>query len=157
LENLLFFGYGVRFKRNCEECPETTAIIESIPGMKTAFFSILYPGTHIPPHRGFYNGVLRLHFALVVPIKKENCTIRVGSKIRSWESGRCLIFDDTYEHEVRNDTNQLRIVLFVDFKRPLPLWMHYINSMILEFIQRTPYVKNAAKKHKNWEHKFYGD
>jgi ornithine lipid ester-linked acyl 2-hydroxylase len=156
-KTFFFFGYGLRFKRNCDECPKTTALLESIPGMKTGFFSILYPGTHIPPHRGPFNGVLRLHFGIIVPTEKEKCRIRVGSKTRYWEQGKCMIFDDTYEHEVLNDTSELRVILFVDFKRPLPFWMHCINSLMIEVIQRTPYVKNAAKGQKDWEHKFYGD
>jgi ornithine lipid ester-linked acyl 2-hydroxylase len=156
-KTFFFFGYGLKFKRNCTECPKTTALLESIPGMKTAFFSILYPGTHIPPHRGPFNGVLRLHFGIIVPKEKEKCRIRVGNKTRYWEQGKCMIFDDTYEHEVLNDTTQLRVILFVDFKRPLPFWMHCINSFMIEVIQRTPYVKNAAKGQKDWEHKFYGD
>ena len=30
-----------------------------------------------------------------------------------------MIFDDTYEHEAWNDTDRTRVVLFVDFVRPL--------------------------------------
>jgi ornithine lipid ester-linked acyl 2-hydroxylase len=156
-KTFFFFGYGLRFKRNCQECPKTAAILQSIPGMKTAFFSILYPGTRIPPHRGPFNGVLRLHLGLIVPTEKEKCRIRVGNETRFWEQGKCLVFDDTYEHEVLNDTGQLRVILFVDFKRPLPYWMQCLNSIMLEVIQRTSYVKKAAKGQKDWEHKFYGD
>jgi ornithine lipid ester-linked acyl 2-hydroxylase len=156
-KTFFFFGYGLKFRRNCEQCPKTTAAVESIPGMKTAFFSILYPGTRIPPHRGPYNGVLRLHLAIIVPQEKEKCRIRVGNKTRYWEEGKCLVFDDTYEHEVLNDTTQLRVILFIDFKRPLPYWMQLVNSLMIEIIQRTPYVRYAAKGQKDWEHKFYGD
>jgi ornithine lipid ester-linked acyl 2-hydroxylase len=51
------YGYGLKMSHNCQYCPKTTQLIESVPGMKTAFFSILLPGKHIAEHRGPYKGV----------------------------------------------------------------------------------------------------
>ena len=81
-------------------------------------FSILEPGKRLPPHRGPYNGVLRLHLGLLIPEPRERAAIRVGPEQHHWTEGRVLIFDDAYEHEAWNETEQVRVVLFVDFERP---------------------------------------
>ena len=98
---------------------ETTRILESIPDMFTAFFSVLAPGKHIPLHRGPYRGLLRCHLALVVPEPRQDCWIEVGGETSTWEEGRCIVFDDTYRHRVENNTGGRRVVLFIDVKRPL--------------------------------------
>ena len=94
--------------------------MREIPGMKTAMFSILSPRKHILDHRGPYKGVLRYHLGLIVPEDAESCRIRVGEDFRHWEEGKSMIFDDTFNHEVWNDTDETRVVLFVDVLRPLP-------------------------------------
>ena len=66
-KSYFLYGYGYKMTENCNQCPETARIIETIPGMFTAFFSVLAPGKHIPRHRGPYRGLLRCHLALVVP------------------------------------------------------------------------------------------
>src|SRR5437660_12116805 len=68
-----FFGYGFRSDANCDRCPETTRLLEGVPAMTTAFFSILGPRKHIPDHRGPYKGVLRYHLALMVPEPRDGC------------------------------------------------------------------------------------
>ena len=107
-----FYAFGFKATKNCDRCPETTKLIEKIPGMKVAFFSILAPGKHIPRHRGKHKGVIRYHLGLIVPQPKENCRIQVEDQVRFWEEGKSLIFDDTFYHEVWNDTDGYRVVLF---------------------------------------------
>ena len=92
-----FYGYGFRSDANCARCPETTRLIEAIPGMETAMFSILAPGKRIPPHTGPYKGVLRYHLGLVVPdAPVEQVGIRVGGETAGWSEGASLVFDDSY-------------------------------------------------------------
>jgi ornithine lipid ester-linked acyl 2-hydroxylase len=107
------YAFGVKIGKNCDLCPATTALLEQIPNLITAGFSALAPGTHIAPHTGYPDGVLRCHLGLIVP---ENCAIRVEDQTRSWQEGRCLIFDDTAEHEAWNQSDRLRVVLLLDFK-----------------------------------------
>ncbi len=145
------YGYGHKMKTNCAQCPKTTALIEKIPGMKTAFFSILSAGKYIPEHRGPYKGLLRYHLALIVPDKKENCWIRVYDKLTHWELGKSLVFDDSYPHEVWNDTDQQRVVLFVDFVRPLPNWLAIINAWVIDQIAKSRYVLQAKRNLEKWE------
>ena len=109
------YAFGKKLKDNCRLCPETTRLVEMIPGMTTAGFSSLAPGTHILPHVGYYNAVLRCHLGLIVP---DECALRVGNQTRNWQEGKCLIFDDTVEHEAWNYDDTARIVLLTDFKNP---------------------------------------
>ncbi|KQZ81569.1 MULTISPECIES: aspartyl/asparaginyl beta-hydroxylase domain-containing protein [unclassified Pseudomonas] len=145
------YGYGYKMDKNCARCPDTTRIVEAIPGMFTAFFSILAPGKHIPLHRGPYNGLLRVHLGLVVPEPRESCRIQVGDQIRHWESGKCLIFDDTYRHQVWNDTTGTRVVLFLDVERPLNARGTLLNRIVLRLIRWSPFIQDARRNHRAWE------
>lgn len=144
-------GFGHPMPRNCERCPETAKILDSIPKLQNAWFSILAPGYHIPPHRGVTKGLLRVHLALLVPQQSEQCRIRVGHEVRSWDEGQCMVFDDTFDHEVWNETDERRVVLFLDIERPLTLAGRIVNKTILNLIQMTAYVKDAKKNLASWE------
>ncbi|NJR48874.1 MAG: aspartyl/asparaginyl beta-hydroxylase domain-containing protein [Leptolyngbyaceae cyanobacterium CSU_1_3] len=106
---------GVKIDINCELCPETSRLVEAIPGMITAGFSRLAPGAHIVPHSGKPTNVLRCHLGLSVP---EKCALRVASEIKQWVNGQCLVFDDTSEHEAWNLSDRPRDILLLDFKIP---------------------------------------
>jgi beta-hydroxylase len=147
-KTFFLYAYGFKADGNCRRCPETTRIVEAIPGMKTAFFSILAPGKHIPAHRGPYRGVIRYHLGLRVPEPRDHCRIRVGDEIRHWEEGKSLVFDDTYEHEVWNDTPGTRVVLFVDFVRPLRFPASSLNRLLLKLIGWSPYVQDGVENYK---------
>ncbi len=109
------YAFGVKIDKNCRLCPETTKLVETIPGLVTAGFSALAPGTHIAPHTGYPDGVLRCHLGLVIP---ADCAIRVSDTTRSWQEGKCLVFDDTLEHEAWNNSDRTRVILLLDFKAP---------------------------------------
>ncbi len=145
------YGYGVKAKKNCDRCPETTRLIENIPGMKTAFFSILLPGKHIPEHRGPYKGVIRCLLGLKVPEPKEKCRIRVDNETRHWEEGKCMIFDDSFPHEAWNETDDVRVVLFLDIVRPMRFPLSLFNHLFLQLIAWSPYVQDANVNQKQWD------
>ena len=153
-KTFFLYGFGFRSDSNCARCPETARLVESIPGMKTAMFSILSPHKHIPDHCGPYKGIVRYHLALKVPEPREQCRIRVGDEIVTWEEGRSLIFDDTYEHEVWNDTDGERVVLFVDVVRPLRFPMNVVNAVVISAIARSPFIADAKRRHLAWEARF---
>lgn len=148
-------GIGMDCSENAKRCPETMRLLQKIPGMKTAFFSILAPKKHIPAHRGAYNGLLRFHLGLQVPEPNELCRIRIGNQICNWREGEALIFDDTFNHEVWNDTDGYRVVLFIDFVRPLRQPFHWLNNLILSIGTLAPFMREAGNKQKKWEKKFY--
>jgi ornithine lipid ester-linked acyl 2-hydroxylase len=150
-KTFFFYGYGVKMKRNCDYCPKTTQIIEQIPELKTAFFSILMPGKHIPEHRGPYKGVLRCHLSLKVPQAKEQCGIRVAQEIRHWESGKCLVFDDSYPHEAWNKTDEIRVVLFLDIVRPTRFPASVLNHLLINLIRWSPFIQDAQKNQTQWD------
>jgi aspartyl/asparaginyl beta-hydroxylase (cupin superfamily) len=112
----LFF-YGRRFEENCARCPKTTALLESLPRFERdhIMFSALNPHARIPPHTGPMNGIIRAHLSMIVP---PGCYIRVGPDERTWEEGKVLVFDDSFEHEVFNHSDRVRIVLFMNFWHP---------------------------------------
>lgn len=49
--------------------------------------------------------------ALALPV----CVCVCG---RTWEEGKFIIFDDSFEHEVWHDGTELRLVLIVDIWHP---------------------------------------
>lgn len=150
-KTFFLYGYGYKIDGNCAQCPQTTQVIESIPGMYTAFFSILSPGKHIPPHRGPYNGLLRVHLGLIIPQQAEQCRIEVGDEVRHWQQDSCLVFDDTYKHQVWNDTDERRVVLFLDVQRPLTLPGRLLNRVVLKLIQWSPFIQDARRNQQNWD------
>ena len=155
-KSYFLYGYGYKMPDNCKQCPETTRIIEAIPGMFTAFFSVLAPGKHIPRHRGPYRGLLRGHLALVVPEPREACWIEVGDVTTPWEEGRCIVFDDTYKHRVENNTDGVRVVLFLDVLRPLKFPASLLNRIILQLIRLSPFIQDARRNQVAWEKRLGG-
>jgi ornithine lipid ester-linked acyl 2-hydroxylase len=152
-KSFFFFAYGVRIPSNCARCPATAALLHRIDGMKSGFFSIMRPGTHLQPHRGHYAGVLRYHLGLLVP-DVERCRIRVGDTIAHWQEGRSLIFDDTFEHEVWNDSDGVRVVLFVDFARPLPMPLALLNNLMIWLVGHSAVVQPGVARLRRWNERF---
>jgi beta-hydroxylase len=148
------FGFGFRSDANCARCPETARLVAAVPGMQTAMFSILAPGKHIPEHNGPYKGLIRYHLGLKVPRDADRCRIRIGDSYATWSEGTSLIFDDTYEHEVWNDTDEVRVVLFLDIVRPLRFPMNVVNAIVLKAIALSPFIQDAKRRHQAWERDF---
>jgi beta-hydroxylase len=154
-KTFMLVGFGLPSEHNIRQCPETWRILQKIPGLKTAMFSIFEPGKHLPAHRGPYNGVLRFHLGLIVPEPREKIAIRVDKQICHWEEGRALIFDDAYEHEAWNHSPHTRVVLFVDFVKPLRFPASFVNWLLMNVAVFTPFVREGQEKHRKWEQRFY--
>ncbi|MGA2567602.1 MAG: aspartyl/asparaginyl beta-hydroxylase domain-containing protein [Pseudolabrys sp.] len=148
-------GYGFRSDNNIKLCPETWRVCQNIPGLITVMFSILEPGKHLPPHRGPYNGVLRLHLGLIVPEPREQLGIRVENDVYRWKEGEAVVFDDAYEHEAWNRTPHTRVVLFVDFRKPQRFPANFLNWLLLHLAVFTPFIREGMDNQKAWEKKFY--
>jgi aspartyl/asparaginyl beta-hydroxylase (cupin superfamily) len=153
-KTFFLYGYGFEAKLGVQMCPKTAELMRRIPGMTTAMFSILSPHKHILDHRGPYKGVLRYHLGLIVPRDASACRIRVGEDVRHWEEGKSLVFDDTFNHEVWNDTDETRVVLFVDVLRPLPAPWDHLNRAIVKAIGWSPFVLDAKRNQEAWERRF---
>lgn len=154
-KTFFLMGLGLDTLENGKRCPNTMKLLKKIPGVTTAMFSILSPGKHIPPHHGPYVGVLRLHLGLLVPDPREKCRIRIADQCYAWDEGKAIIFDDTYNHEIWNDTDGYRVVLIVDFQRPMTFPMDMINNTLTNMAAFAPFVREAGSKQKNWETQFY--
>lgn len=128
-----FYRHGRRLGETAALYPRTSALIDAHSGpggplastLGDCFLSRLEAGGRIPPHNGLCNISLVCHLALSVP---ERCGIRVGAESRSWEEGGCLLFDDTFEHEVWNESDRDRYVLV------LPLWQKGVTPIEREFM-----------------------
>ncbi|HKV97062.1 MAG TPA: aspartyl/asparaginyl beta-hydroxylase domain-containing protein [Gammaproteobacteria bacterium] len=113
---------GKPVEPNAARCPATLQALHALPLAQIpehapeAFFSVLRPGTHIPPHYGLGNYKLAVHLPLIVP---PDCAIRVGNETRGWTEGQCLIFDDSFQHEAWNRSDRLRAVLITEIWNPL--------------------------------------
>ena len=120
--NAFFFHrHGEVFEQNARRCPRTTEVLSSLPLVHIrehapeVLFSVLTPGSHILPHHGVTNTRLVTHLPLIVP---EDCAIRVGGEDHVWQEGRCVTFDDTFEHEAWNRSDKLRAVMLLDSWHP---------------------------------------
>lgn len=153
-KTFFFHAYGFKQEQNCEFCPATANALEKIPGLKTAFFSILMPDKRIPPHRGPYNGVLRYHLAVKVPGDGSECGIDVGGDVAHWREGKSLVFDDSYVHHAWNSSSDIRVVLFVDFVRPLPFPFDRLNRLIIRMIAASEFVQSGLRRQKAWNERF---
>ena len=126
-----FYRHGVRYDENCARCPKTAAILDALPLVRIQqhapeiCFSVLTPGTHILPHRGVTNTRLVTHLPLIVP---DNCALNVGGEQHAWQEGRCVSFDDTFEHEAWNRGQSTRVVLIMD------CWNPYLSEVEREAV-----------------------
>lgn len=114
--------HGEPVIKHLQCCPETAKALAAVDmadigGLcPNAIFSVLAPHTRIPPHHGETNARVLVHLPLVVP---NDCIYRVGFEQRRWKVGEVLIFDDSIEHEARNDSDEQRVVLIFDVWNPL--------------------------------------
>eukprot|EP01080_Neovahlkampfia_damariscottae_P001700 gene1700-469_t len=117
-----FYSEGKKMEENCKKCPFTFEMIEKVTDLMKdlcigyVYFSVISPGTHIFTHHGVSNIRLRCQLPIFV---QEECWLRVEDQVRYYQEGNVMIFDDSYDHEVKHEgflTN--RVVLLIDFFHP---------------------------------------
>ena len=138
------YAMGEKPAANRAKCPRTAALLDDVPGLFQAFFSILDGGKSIPAHRGPYRGYIRYHLGLMVP-EHNPPSIRVKDRVHTWKEGESILFDDSWEHEVVNKSDGDRVVLIVDVRRPMPLPLAGLNRFV-ESVMRLVYGKQILKK-----------
>lgn len=143
------YCYGQKPEANRQLCPKTCAILDKIPSIQHAVFSILEPGKSIPFHMGPYMGILRYHLGLIVP-QANPPYLHVKDKYYTWKEGESVLFDDTWIHQVINESQSIRVVLFIDVKRKLPFPVNLMNSFLLKTLA-TRYGKSVMEK-LDWQH-----
>ncbi|XP_061027926.1 aspartyl/asparaginyl beta-hydroxylase isoform X2 [Eubalaena glacialis] len=112
---------GRKNENACKGAPKTCSLLDKFPettGCRRGQikYSVMHPGTHVWPHTGPTNCRLRMHLGLVIP--KEGCKIRCANETKTWEEGKVLIFDDSFEHEVWQDATSFRLIFIVDVWHP---------------------------------------
>eukprot|EP01032_Pedospumella_encystans_P008625 gene8625-10215_t len=135
-----FYLHGMDFSDNLARCPITASAIEAVTRQyHHALFSALAPDTHVKPHCGPTNKKLRCHLPLHIPTSHSTVTteqnnllgigmsttapdtpwLRVHDQYCALQEGKCIVFDDSFEHEACNNSlTEPRVVLIVDFWHP---------------------------------------
>jgi aspartyl/asparaginyl beta-hydroxylase (cupin superfamily) len=143
------FKSGDFIEENCALAPETAKLLRELPDLYMAFFSVLDPKQHIPPHWGYYKGFLRYHLGIVIPNDNEDqkCWLRVNSDRDDnladdkslvekgeryyWRNGEGVVFDDTYLHDAANESDEVRVVLWLDLLKPHPWYIQIWSRLFL--------------------------
>ena len=151
---------------NCKRCPETAKALAKVPRVHVAFFSILFPGQYIKPHFGYYRGFLRYHLAIIIPQgneenaenpcwlrindnpednrRRDKSTIENGEKYY-WKEGEGVMFDDTLLHDASNESDQIRVVLWLDIRRPMPKLLEWFHGMLVNAAMLHPFLRKIRK------------
>jgi beta-hydroxylase len=151
--SFFLWAYGVRIDDNCARCPETARIVERVPGLLTAFYSVMLAGAHVPRHTGPTKAIITAHLGLIIPLRRENCHMQVADRNVVWEEGRLVVFDDMYPHEVWNDTDEDRIVLLLHLKRPLRFPGSVLRDMLFAAVRASPFVRDGLRNLERWNEK----
>jgi beta-hydroxylase len=138
--------WGHEVPENTAAVPDTYAAIKRIPGVHTALISILAGGAEIEPHRGSAAGVIRFHYPLIVPKEPEKCWIEIGGHHFFWKEGEPLVFDDTREHWVKNQTDETRVVLIIDFNATMPFPVNLYTGLRYNLVRRSAEVAAVMKR-----------
>jgi aspartyl/asparaginyl beta-hydroxylase (cupin superfamily) len=142
---LSVYGAGERLPTR-QLCPRTVEVVESIPNLIQTFFSILDPGKKVPAHKGPHFFYLRYHTAFLVPREKPP-TIRVKDRFYTWRERESLLFDDSWNHEVLNESDEVRVVLITDIIRPRPAYLGPLLRLALN-------VSLSGVRKRSWEKYF---
>ena len=150
---------GTFIPENCALAPKTTALLRPLASVYNAFFSILEPHQYVSPHWGYYKGFLRYHLGVIIPGNNadKKCWLRVNvdradnarrdkalvanaAKFH-WENGRGVMFDDTNLHDAANESDEVRVVLWLDVARKLPRTLDVYNRALLKAVYYEPSVR----------------
>jgi beta-hydroxylase len=120
--------YGTPHASAQRLCPETLWLLAQVPGIRAAMFSVLPPGGELTMHSDPLACSFRYHLGLSTP-NDDRCFINVDGQALSWRDGRDFVFDETYPHYARNDTDQLRLILMCDVERPMHPFGRLFNRL----------------------------
>ena len=132
-------AYDMTVPENLARMPVLNRLLTECPEVKSAAVSFLAPRKHIPPHRGPFRGIMRFHLGLVIPKQPDGrpaTIMMINHEERRIADGECMLWDDTFEHEVMNNSDQPRVALLLDVWRPqMPLDMEILSRVIVRGVQ----------------------
>jgi aspartate beta-hydroxylase len=133
-------AYGLEMHQNMAACPALAGLIGQAPEVMSAAVSFLAPHKRIPPHYGPFKGILRFHLMLSMPMGSDGkpaVVLKIDGEEYRLLDGDCLLWDDTHQHEVWNQSDQVRIALLLDVWRPkMPIDMQILSRLIVILVQR---------------------
>jgi aspartyl/asparaginyl beta-hydroxylase (cupin superfamily) len=142
-------GYGYRMESNARRAPITADLLDKVPGLVTANFSVLEAGGHIPRHWGMTKGMLTYHLALKSPAERAKCRMHLEEgeavHVLHWDEGESFVFDDMFNHEVWNETDEDRYILLIQIKRPCRWRGNAIQNLFLWAVRRSRFVQDIRK------------
>ncbi|MGH8612780.1 MAG: aspartyl/asparaginyl beta-hydroxylase domain-containing protein [Gammaproteobacteria bacterium] len=134
--------YGYTHDSAKESCPDTVRILKKIPSVNGAMFSILPAGSQLTRHADPIACSLRYHLGLVTP-NSDDCFINVDGVPYSWRDGEAFLFDETYLHYARNDSDRYRLILMCDIERPMSFVGRLVNLFYRQ-VMKWGIVPNTA-------------
>lgn len=143
-----FLIWNHAFENNLNQCPLTSSLLNEIPGCTSAMFSVLLPGKHILPHQGVYKGVIRCLYTLHVE-NGNSCWIKVNHKKCYFSNNEAIYFDETFEHEVKNESNEMRAVLYLDIYRKFSFPLNLYNKALFFLFSKSPYINTIIKEYQS--------
>ena len=79
--------------------------------------------------------------------KEGNCQLFVDNKPYTWTEGKGVMFDDTYVHEVRNETKETRVAVLLDIRRnDFPFFLKIYDYVFYKIIQLLVLLNNTMSK-----------
>jgi len=143
---LFLYGYSFLNEKELMHFPETAKLIQNnLDEITLVMLSTTESGKHIPAHTGNNHGVLRLQIGIDIT-EPEKCSLRVEDKTVQLKEKEIFIFDDTFEHELVNNSNSNRTVLIIDYYKPLPFLYRVLNKRKIAEIAKSDYVQSVIKK-----------
>jgi beta-hydroxylase len=143
-KSFVFEAYGYHVPKNRALCPRTAELLDQVPGLVLAMFSMMDAGTYVPLHKGVSKALINAHLGLDVP--PGDCRIEVGGETRGWENGKLLVLDDTFPHQVWNQTERTRVVLLMQIRRPVGPLARMLGSTFLAAVRRTGYIQDPRRE-----------
>ena len=127
--------------------PHLVSLLKKTPEIKSCVISVLQPGIGIPIHVGYYKGMLRYMVATHVPKERDKVFLCVNGKKYKWKEGEGVLWDDTFPHKVYNQTDENRIIIYMDVVRPFRnSYLHSINNWFIHQAMTSKIVKDEIKR-----------
>jgi aspartate beta-hydroxylase len=141
-------AYGVEVPANQARCPALAAIVAAAPEVLSASISFMAPKKHIPAHRGPFRGVLRFYLGLSMPRLADGrpgAVLKVADRDYRLQEGEYMLWDDTFPHEVWNESDQIRAVLLLDVWRPgMPADMELFSRALIAIVRAGMRIRGFA-------------
>jgi aspartate beta-hydroxylase len=141
-------AYGVEQPSNMAACPLLASLVRKLPEVLSASFSFLGPRKHIPPHRGPIRGIVRFYLVLAMPRAADGSpasVLKIAGVEHRLDDGQFLLWDDTFEHEAWNASEEVRTVLSLDIWRPrMPVDMRLFSALVVQAVRIGIRVRGIA-------------